>query len=129
MPVKKTTRKTVTKRKVTPKQKSQAAELVSGVTVLHDQALELAESVLFMASKLEESRKAMANEPIVVPYDNGGGQKGIRENPHFLAYEKLLNTYNRSFEQLKKTIENGKQTEKSIGVMAELSTIAGRRIG
>lgn len=129
MPAKKTTRKTVTKRKVTPKQKSQAAELVSGVTVLHDQALELAESVLFMASKLEESRKAMANEPIVVPYDNGGGQKGIRENPHFLAYEKLLNTYNRSFEQLKKTIENGKQTEKSIGVMAELSTIAGRRIG
>lgn len=129
MPAKKTTRKTVTKRKVTPKQKSQAAELVSGVTVLHDQALELAESVLFMASKLEESRKAMTNEPIVVPYDNGGGQKGIRENPHFLAYEKLLNTYNRSFEQLKKTIENGKQTEKSIGVMAELSTIAGRRIG
>ena len=111
------------------KDNSKAEEIVAGVTTLHDQALELAESVLFMAEKLKESRAAMETEPLVVPYDNGGGQTGIRENPHFSAFEKLLNTYTRSLDQLTKIVENGKQTEKSIGVMAELSTIAGRRIG
>lgn len=122
MATKKTTKKSA-------KVRSKAEQIVAGVSVLHDQALELAESVLFMADKLEESRKAMKDEPLVVPYDNGGGQTGIRENPHFTAYEKLLNTYTRSLDQLTKIVENGKQTEKSIGVMAELSTIAGRRIG
>lgn len=122
MPTKKATKSTAETR-------NKAAELVAGVTNLHEQALELAESVLFIASKLEESRKAMEHEPLVVPYDNGGGQTGIRENPHFAAYEKLLNTYTRSLDQLSKIVASGKQTEKSIGVMAELSTIAGRRIG
>ena len=108
---------------------SKAEEIVSGVTVLHEQALELAESVLFMAAKLEESRKAMKNEPLVVPYDNGGGQSGIRENPHYAAFEKLMNTYTRSLMQLKAIVEEGKQTEKGLSVMAKLTTIAGRRIG
>lgn len=129
MPAKKTTRKTVTKRKATPKQKSQAAELVSGVTVLHDQALELAESVLFMASKLEESRKAMANEPIVIPYDNGGGQAGIRENPHYTAFEHLMTTYTKSLRQLTEIVEKGAPVRNASSIMAELTTIAGRKIG
>lgn len=109
--------------------KSKAEEICAGVTVLHDEAVELAESVLFMASKLKEARKNMEHEALIIPYDNGGGQSGIRENPHFAAFEKLMNTYTRSFEQLKKTVENGKQTEKGLSVMAELTTIAGRRIG
>lgn len=108
---------------------SKAELLVSGVDTLHDEALELAESVLFMASKLEEARKVMKDEPLVVPYDNGGGQTGIRENPHFAAFEKLLNTYTRNLDQLTKIVENSKQTEKSSGIMTELSAIAGRRIG
>ena len=109
--------------------KSKAEELCAGVNVLHDETVELAESVLFMASKLEEARKTMAGEPLVIPYDNGGGQMGIRENPHYAAFEKLMNTYVRSLDQLRKTVENGTQTEKGLSVMAELTTIAGRRIG
>lgn len=115
--------------KKTIKQPSKAEVLVSGVKVMHDQALELAESVVFMAAKLEESRKAMANEPLVVPYDNGGGQTGLRENPHFAAFEKLMNTYTRSLAQLTQIVEKGTTTEKGLSVMAELTTIAGRRIG
>ena len=67
-PVKKTlTKKPVTKKSVTKKatkkttakprtvkiEPSKAEQLVAGVHVLHDEALELAESVLFMASWLK----------------------------------------------------------------------------
>lgn len=124
--VKKTTKQSAKPSVKTP---SKAEQLVAGVRVMHDEALELAESVIFMASKLEESRKAMINEPLVVPYDNGGGQMGMRENPHYTAYEKLMNTYSRSLAQLTQIIEKGSTNQKSIGVMAELTTIAGRKIG
>lgn len=109
--------------------KTKAVELVAGVHILHDEALELAESVLFMAAKLEESRAIMENEPLVIEYDNGGGQKGIRENPHFAAFEKLMATYTKSLKQLTEIIEAGKPVKKVSGVMAELSTIAGRKLG
>ena len=131
-PKKKTTAKKKTVKKTAPRKvtgPSKAEILVSGVKVMHDEALELAESVVFMAAKLEESRKVMANEPLVVPYDNGGGQTGLRENPHFAAFEKLMNTYTRSLSQLTQIVEKGTTTEKSLGVMAELTTIAGRKIG
>ena len=108
---------------------SKAEQLVSGVHTLHDEALELAESVLFMAEKLEESRKAMAKEPLVIPYDNGGGQSGIRENPHYAAYEKLVTTYTKSLRQLTEIIEKGSPVRSSSAIMAELTTIAGRKLG
>lgn len=130
---KKSTTKAATKRTVkpkpTPEQKSKAEELVAGVVTLHDQALELAESVLFMADKLKESRAAMKYEPLVVEYDNGGGQSGIRENPHFTAFEKLMATYSKSLDQLTKIIENGRPARKASTIMAELTTIAGRKLG
>ena len=106
-----------------------AEELVSGVHLLHDEALELAHDVLFMASKLEEARKTMKDEPLIIPYDNGGGQMGIRENPHFTAYEKLMVTYNKSLRQLTEIIEKGAPARSSSKIMTELTTIAGRKLG
>ena len=123
MPTKKKTAKP------TAPKRSKAEELVAGVHTLHDEALELAESVLFMAGKLKEARENMKNEELVVPYDNGGGQTGLRENPHFSAYEKLMATYTKSLRQLTEFIENGSKTEKGLNVMAELTSIAGRKIG
>ena len=120
---------TTRKRAAKTKAPSKAEIIVSGVTTMHDEALELAESVLFMAAKLEESRKQMEHEPLVVPYDNGGGQKGIRENPHYTAFEKLMATYIRSLDQLTKIINENGSEQKPMGVLAELSTIAGRKIG
>lgn len=131
--VKKTAAKKTTKTNVkieaTPEQKSRAAELVSGVRSLHDEALELAESVLFMADKLKEARKTMANEPLVIDYDNGGGQTGIRENPHFVAFEHLVTAYNKSLRQLMDIVEKGEPTRNASSIMAELTTIAGRKLG
>ena len=120
------------KAKAQPKTKptpSKAEQLVSGVHVLHDEALELAEAVVFMAEKLEESREALKYEKLVVPYDNGGGQTGIRENPHFTAYEKLLTTYNKSLRQLTEIVEKGAPAKSASKIMAELTSIAGRKIG
>ena len=108
--------------------KERARVLVSGVHTLHDEALELAESVLFMAVKLKESREAMKDEPLIIPYDNGGGQSGIRENPHFTAYEKLIGTYTKSLDQLTKIVEKGTQTRTTSSIMAELTTIAGKKV-
>ena len=125
----KTTKKGTAKTRAVVKNPSKAEQLVAGVHVLHDEALELAESVVFMAAKLEESRKAMENEPIVIPYDNGGGQVGIRENPHYSAYEKLVTTYSKSLRQLTEIVEKGAPVRNASNIMAELTTIAGRKLG
>lgn len=106
-----------------------AKDLVAGVHNLHNEALELAESVIFMASKLSESRKALKGEPLVIAYDNGGGQSGIRENPRFTAYEHLLTAYNKSLRQLTEIVEKGNPSRKSSGILGELEVIAGKRIG
>lgn len=120
MPVKKTSN-------TAAKTHNRAEQLVASVKVMHDEALELAESVLFMADKLKEARKQMTKEPLVVPYDNGGGQSGIRENPHYVAYEHLMATYNKSYRQLMEVLEKAPPARTASSIMAELSTIAGKK--
>ena len=123
---------TTTKKKTVKREPSvtrRAKALVAGVTTLHDEALELAESVVFMSDKLKKARKEMAKEPLVIPYDNGGGQSGIRENPHYIAYEKLMATYTKSLRQLTEIVEKVPQTKTTSNIMAELSVIAGKKAG
>ena len=60
---------------------------------MHDPAVELAENILFMAFKLRETRETMGDQELVVAYNNGGGQSGVRENPVFKAYEALNRQY------------------------------------
>lgn len=71
---------------------------------IRPQATELADQVIFMAGKLKESKAGLKDQAIVIPYDNGGGQTGIRENPAFTAYEKLLATYTKSLAALREMI-------------------------
>jgi len=47
----------------------------------------------WMKAKLDDAREAIKNSNIVITYDNGGGQKGIRENPLFKGYESLWRSY------------------------------------
>lgn len=47
----------------------------------------------WMKAKLDDAREAIRNSNIVISYDNGGGQKGIRENPLFKGYESLFKSY------------------------------------
>ena len=51
------------------------------------------DNLAWMRIKLDDSRQLIKNSNIVVPYDNGGGQKGIRENPAFRGYVSLWKAY------------------------------------
>ena len=61
---------------------------------------ELIHNATFMRAKLEETRKEMETMDIIIPYDNGGGQSGTRENPAFPAYEKLMKCYQSTLKQI-----------------------------
>lgn len=51
------------------------------------------DEVAFMRVKLVETHHDLEQMDVAIPYDNGGGQTGIRENPQFKAYESLLKSY------------------------------------
>ena len=71
---------------------------------------ELAENVLFMRNKLKETRAGIARQQVVMPYDNGGGQTGIRENPAFKGYESLLKSYMTALRELREIINRYGET-------------------
>lgn len=64
---------------------------------ISDYNLKILEPVIlnsaWMRVQLDEARKQMEGCQIVVEYDNGGGQKGLRENPIFKAYEALWKSF------------------------------------
>lgn len=62
------------------------------------------ENVSWMRAKLDDSRQLIKNSNIVVPYDNGGGQKGIRENPAFRGYEALWKSYMQGMNRILDTL-------------------------
>ena len=61
----------------------------------------LIEQLKLIADKLTEEGQKMPKEPLIVEYDNGGGQSGVRENPYYPAYEKLLASYTKTLTTLK----------------------------
>lgn len=72
------------------------------------------ENVAWMKVKLDDTREKIKTSSVVVPYDNGGGQTGIRENPLYKGYESLWKSYMTGMskileafpaEQVKKEIE------------------------
>ena len=106
-----------------------AEELCAGVYTLHDETLELAEQVLFMADKLRETQEAIKDEPLCIEYDNGGGQKGIRENPNYKAYEKLLTVYNKTLNQLVDLLDGAAPTANTSSIISRLQVIADKKVG
>ena len=62
------------------------------------------ENVAWMCVKLEEASDAIATSDVAIPYDNGGGQKGIRQNPHFQGYESLWKSYILGMTQIMGTV-------------------------
>lgn len=56
----------------------------------------LKKQLRLIAERLIEEGERIPNEPLVIEYDNGGGQSGIRENPFYPAYEKLLMGYSKT---------------------------------
>ena len=63
-------------------------------------AVELAENVLWMEGKLANAREVIGKSSVAIPYDNGGGQRGIRKNPAFDGYNSLMSSYTKALKQL-----------------------------
>ena len=63
-------------------------------------AVELAENVLWMEVKLANAREVIGKSSVAIPYDNGGGQRGIRKNPAFDGYNSLMSSYVKAVKQL-----------------------------
>ena len=51
------------------------------------------ENVAWMKAKLDDTREQIYDTSVAISYDNGGGQKGIRENPLFKGYSGLWKSY------------------------------------
>lgn len=51
------------------------------------------EQLQHLASRILIEGKKMEHEDLIIDYDNGGGQAGVRENPYYPAYERLLSSY------------------------------------
>lgn len=50
-------------------------------------------NIAWMKVKLDDTRDTIRYTDVAIPYDNGGGQKGVRENPLFKGYESLWKSY------------------------------------
>lgn len=60
----------------------------------------IVENVAWMKEKLDDAREKIAESSVAIPYDNGGGQTGIRENPLYKGYESLWKSYMAGMERI-----------------------------
>ena len=60
----------------------------------------LIEDAAFMAVTLEETRKIIARDGVIEPYQNGENQKGNKKSSAVEVYDKMVNTYSRVIKQL-----------------------------
>lgn len=86
---------------------SEEKKRLKGILVennVSDRRIKALETVIqntaFMKVKLDDAREKIGNSSVVIPYDNGGGQKGIRENPIFKGYESLWKSYLTGLERI-----------------------------
>ena len=68
------------------------------------------DNTAWMKAKLEDSRDRIRNGQIVTTYNNGGGQKGIRENPLFKGYESLFKSYMAGMNKIMETVQDRQKT-------------------
>ena len=73
------------------------------------------DNTAYIKIQLDETKAAIKTSKVVIPYDNGGGQKGLRENPLFKGFESLFKSYMSGIKQIMETLpkqaENVKKQE------------------
>ena len=62
-----------------------------------------------------------------MPYDNGGGQKGIRKNPLYDGYNSLFASFSKGLGQLDAMLAEVKTDTGGKSKLAELRLIEGKR--
>lgn len=59
------------------------------------------EQLRSLADRIQKEGGRMEHEDLIIEYDNGGGQSGVRENPYYPAYERLLSSYVKTLQAAK----------------------------
>lgn len=70
----------------------------------------LIKQLQLISERLRIEGAKIPTETLIVEYDNGGGQSGVRENPFYPAYEKLLSSFVKTLEAVEK-IDDGNTAE------------------
>lgn len=91
-----------------------------------EQIKTLEEQAAFMAEKLAEEKAILERQHVVVTYNNGGGQKGVRRNPMFDGYNALMATYIKATAQLNELREKQPKKEEGKSSLASLRVIGKR---
>lgn len=82
------------------------------------------ENTAWMRIKLDHAREKISVSGVVVPYDNGGGQTGIRENPAFKGYEALWRCYMAGMSKILESLPAEVQAEaKNVEVVENPRTV------
>ena len=74
---------------------------------------ELEKTAEFLRKEIQTARKELEGQPLSVEYDHGGGQCGVRENPAYTAFAKILRSYQAVITQLD-SMTKAEQTEKVV---------------
>lgn len=85
------------------KEAKRLTELLLNEKVSHQQIMliePIIENTAWMKIKLDETRESIKTSSVAMPYNNGGGQKGVRENPLFKGYEALWKAYMQGMEKI-----------------------------
>lgn len=83
------------------------------------------DNVALMKAKLDEMREQLITEQAVVDYDNGGGQKGVRENPVFKRYESFFKTYSLGMGEIFDCLRDEEAAEDAIDKDLKPQTVLG----
>ena len=83
----------------------------------------LIDNMAWMRTKLDEARTELQDDKICIPYDNGGGQEGIRENPLFKGYENLFKSYMSAYEKYYAALPKEVQEEVASDVVTMLDKV------
>ena len=76
-------------------------KLLSGVPEAKIKMLApIIENIAWQRVKLDDARDKIAGTSIVVAYNNGGGQRGVHENPAFKGYEALWKSYMQGMDKI-----------------------------
>jgi hypothetical protein len=73
------------------------------------------EQTAWMCVKLEDAAEEIGEDSLTEPYDNGGGQTGIRQSPSFQGYEMLWKSYMTGMRAIIDAIPEEKRTDAGKG--------------
>lgn len=80
---------------------------------VREMAKRYAEELEWLDEQLDKAKTCIGDEEVVIPYDNGGGQTGIRANPAFGEYKKLLDSWTKVSTALLSMLPENKQEKQA----------------